>query len=74
MNNSGYRNPNGLYAQAVKRSKQAADALLLELVRNNPSLSYEAIAEMLGVSRWTVYTTAVRNGIRRTHGPKPAVK
>jgi len=51
-----------------RRSTRNAHAAIRDLIVEHNSLTYAAIAEMLGCSRWLVYTTAVEFGIRRPRG------
>lgn len=45
-----------------------AHAAIRDVIVENPSLSYSTIAELLGCSRWLVYTVAVEFGVRRPRG------
>lgn len=55
--------------RVVKRKNtQRAHAAIRDLIIQHESLSYKAIAQMLGVSRWLVYTVAVEFGVRRPRG------
>jgi len=55
--------------RVVKRKNtRRAHAAIRDLIVEHESLSYKAIAQMLGVSRWLVYTTAVEFGVRRPRG------
>jgi hypothetical protein len=51
-----------------RRNTQKAHAAIRDLIVQHESLSYGAIAEMLGCSRWLVYTIAVEFGVRRPRG------
>ena len=51
-----------------RRNTGKAHAAIRDLIVENESLSYSAIAEMLGCSRWLIYTTAVEFGVRRPRG------
>ena len=51
-----------------RRNTRKAHAAIRDLVVEHESLSYSAIAEMLGCSRWLVYTIAVEFGVRRPRG------
>jgi hypothetical protein len=51
-----------------RRNTQKAHAAIRDLIVEHESLSYKVIAEMLGCSRWLVYTTAVEFDIRRPRG------
>ncbi len=53
----------------VRRANTAnAHAAIRDVIIENPALSYGAIAESLGCSRWLVYTVAVEFGVRRPRG------
>lgn len=55
--------------RVVKRGNtRKAHAAIRDLIVQHESLSYGAIAEILGCSRWLVYTTAVEFGVRRPRG------
>ena len=55
--------------RVVKRSNtRKAHAAIRDLIVQHRSLSYKEIAEMLGVSRWLVYSVAVEFGVRRPRG------
>ena len=55
--------------RVVKRKNtRRAHAAIRDLIIQHESLSYKAIAQMLGVSRWLVYTIAVEFGVRRPRG------
>lgn len=51
-----------------RRNTRRAHAAIRDLIVKHESLSYTAIAEMLGCSRWLVYTIAVEFGVRRPRG------
>ena len=51
-----------------RRNTRRAHAAIRDLIVEHGSLSYEEIAQMLGVSRWLVYTVAVEFGVRRPRG------
>jgi hypothetical protein len=51
-----------------RRNTRKAHAAIRDLIVQHESSSYQAIAQMLGVSRWLVYTTAVEFGVRRPRG------
>jgi hypothetical protein len=53
----------------VRRANTAkAHAAIRDVIVENPTLSYGAIAVSLGCSRWLVYTVAVEFGVRRRRG------
>ncbi len=55
--------------RVVRRTSTAkAHAAVRDFIVENPSLSYEQIANALGCSRWLIYRTAVEFGIRRPRG------
>jgi hypothetical protein len=55
--------------RVVKRGNtRKAHSAIRDLIIQHKSLSYKAIAEMLGCSRWLVYTIAVEFGVRRPRG------
>jgi hypothetical protein len=55
--------------RVVKRTNaKKAHAAIRDVIIANPSLSYAAIAALLGCSPWLVYTVAVEFGIRRPRG------
>ena len=69
--------------RVVKRGNtRKAHSAICDLIIQHKSLSYKAIAEMLGCSRWLVYRVAVEFGVRRPRGagsparrkPKPETK
>jgi hypothetical protein len=39
-----------------------------DVIVSNPTLSYQQIADLLGCSRWLVYTVAVEFNVRRPRG------
>jgi hypothetical protein len=51
-----------------RRNTGKAHAAIRDLIVQHASLSYKEIAEILGCSRWLIYTTAVEFGIRRPRG------
>ena len=58
-----------LGVRVVRRANiEKAHAAIRDVILNNDALSYRAIAEMLGCSRWLVYSVAVEFGIRRPRG------
>ena len=69
------------YGEIKKRNAQVVGVRVLsractakahEAVRDvivaNPTLSYQQIADLLGCSRWLVYTVAVEFNVRRPRG------
>ena len=55
--------------RVVKRKNtRKAHAAIRDLIVQHEALSYSAIAQMLGCSRWLVYTIAVEFGVRRPRG------
>jgi len=58
-----------LGVRVVKRANiEKAHAAIRDVILSNEALSYSAIANMLGCSRWLVYTIAVEFGVRRSRG------
>jgi hypothetical protein len=51
-----------------KASTSKAHAAIRDVIVENPSLSYQQIADLLGCSRWLVYTVAVEFNVRRPRG------
>ena len=51
-----------------KTSTARAHAAIRDVIVANPTLSYLQIANLLGCSRWLVYTVAVEFNIRRQRG------
>ena len=47
---------------------ERAHEAIRDLIVENPALSYTIISEMLGCSRWLVYSVAVKYGVRRPRG------
>jgi hypothetical protein len=45
-----------------------AHAAIRDLILQYETLSYSAIASLVGVSRWLIYTIAVEFGVRRPRG------
>lgn len=45
-----------------------------DVIVANPTLSYQKIADLLGCSRWLVYTVAVEFNIRRPRGAGTAAR
>jgi hypothetical protein len=55
--------------RVVKRASTAkAHAAVRDFIIENPTLSYQQIADLLGCSRWLVYTVAVEFNVRRPRG------
>ena len=53
----------------VRKSNTAkAHAAVRDFIIENPTLSYEQIADALGCSRWLIYRVAVEFGVRRARG------
>ena len=51
-----------------KASTARAHAAIRDVIVANPTLTYQQIADLLGCSRWLVYTVAVEFNIRRIKG------
>jgi hypothetical protein len=51
-----------------KTSTVKAHAAIRDLIVANPTLSYQQIADLLGVSRWLVSRAAIEFGVRRPRG------
>ena len=51
-----------------KTSTAKAHAAIRDVIVANPTLGYQQIADLLGCSRWLVYTVAVEFNIRRPRG------
>jgi hypothetical protein len=51
-----------------KLSTAKAHAAIRDVIVQNPTMSYGAIAELLGCSRWLVYRVAVECDVRRPRG------
>jgi hypothetical protein len=51
-----------------RKNTQKAHAAIRDLILQHVTLSYGQIAELLGCSRWLVYTIAVKFGVRRPRG------
>jgi hypothetical protein len=45
-----------------------AHEAIRDLIVANPTLSYQRIGDLLGCSRWLVYTVAVEFNVRRPRG------
>jgi hypothetical protein len=55
--------------RVVSRASTAkAHAAIRDVIVENPTLSYQQIANVLGCSRWLVYTVAVEFNVRRPRG------
>jgi len=55
--------------RVVRRTSTArAHAAIRDFIIENPTLSYQQIADLLGCSRWLVYTVAVEFNVRRPRG------
>jgi hypothetical protein len=55
--------------RAVKRvNTRKAHAAIRDLILQYETLSYSAIAKLVGVSRWLIYSVAVEFGVRRPRG------
>jgi hypothetical protein len=58
-----------VHVHVVKRMSTAkAHAAIRDVIVENEAMSYGAIAELLGCSRWLVYTVAGEFGIKRARG------
>ena len=58
-----------LGVRVVKRvTTEKAHEAIRDLILEHEALSYQKIAEMLGCSRWLVYSTATKFGIGRPRG------
>jgi len=52
--------------RTVRKTKTAkAHAAIRDIIVENPSTSYQQIADWLGCSRWLVYTVATEFNVRR---------
>jgi hypothetical protein len=51
-----------------KVSTAKAHAAIRDVIVENEALSYRAIAELLGCSRWLVYSVAAEFNVRRPRG------
>jgi predicted transcriptional regulator len=49
-------------------------SLIHKSLLNNPRMSTYEIAELFGVSQWTVSQVAIANGITRPRGPRKGWK
>jgi hypothetical protein len=71
---SQYREIKKITAQVVgvrvlsRASTAKAHEALRDVIVANPTLSYQQIADLLGCSRWLVYTVAVEFNVRRQRG------
>jgi hypothetical protein len=55
--------------RVVRKSNTAkAHAAVRDFIIENPTLSYQQIADLLGCSRWLIYRVAVEFCIRRPRG------
>jgi hypothetical protein len=54
----------------VAEARAGVNQRVARYIESHPNLSYERIAEKLGVSRWRVLTVAAGLGISRKTGPK----
>ena len=55
--------------RVVKRTSTAkAHATVRDFIVENPTLSYQQIADLMGCSRWLIYRVAVEFGVRRARG------
>lgn len=52
----------------TKASTAKAHATIRDFIIDNPTLSYQQIADLMGCSRWLIYRVAVEFGVRRTRG------
>ena len=52
----------------TKPSTAKAHAAIRDFIIENPTLSYQRIADLLGCSRWLIYTVAVEFNVRRPRG------
>jgi hypothetical protein len=52
----------------TKPSTAKAHAAVRDFIVENPTLSYQQIADLLGCSRWLVYSVAVELNVRRPRG------
>jgi len=57
-----------------KTSTARAHAAIRDVIVANPTLNYQKIADLLGCSRWLVYTVAVEFNIRRPRGAGTAAR
>ena len=51
-----------------RASTAKAHGAVRDVILGNPTLSYQQIADLLGCSRWLVYTVAVEFNVRRQRG------
>lgn len=55
--------------QVVRKASTAkAHAAVRDFIVENPTLSYEQIADALGCSRWLIYRVATEFNVRRPRG------
>jgi hypothetical protein len=52
----------------TKASTAKAHLAVRDVIIGNPTLSYQRIADLLGCSRWLIYTVAVEFNVRRPRG------
>ncbi len=63
------------YREIMKKASTAkAHAAVRDFIVENPTLSYEQIADALGCSRWLVYTVASEFNVRRPRGAGSPVR
>ena len=58
----------------TKPSTVKAHAAIRDFIIENPTLSYQRIADLLGCSRWLIYTVAVEFNVRRPRGAGSPVR
>jgi hypothetical protein len=51
-----------------KASTARAHEAIRDVIVENPGLNYQQVADLLGCSRWLVYTVAVEFDVRRPRG------
>jgi hypothetical protein len=51
-----------------KTSTARAHEAIRDLIVENPTRSYQQLADLLGCSRWLIYQVAVEYGVRRRRG------
>jgi hypothetical protein len=51
-----------------KTSTARAHEAIRDLIVENPTRSYQQLADLLGCSRWLIYRIAVEFGVRRARG------
>ena len=57
-----------------KTSTAKAHEAIRDLIVENPTRSYQQLAELLGCSRWLIYRVAVEFGVRRARGAGSPVR